>query len=233
MTIAQSTAFNNPFLNATLPYMSEFQKMQYAMLPAIQPKFFMPVSQGFNIFGGFGNNFNLFSGANLFNFNTPFNNSGKSVRLSGNLGKDIVSTAGKYLGYNEKDGSYKLFTKGKSQAWCADFATYAVKEAYRANGKTLPAGFGSSSVSGLMSWGKQNGCYLNTSGAANKAKTIAANVKPGDIIIFKNGKSHTGIVKSVAADGTVTTIEGNTSNKVGERTYAANNRTISGFVQIA
>ncbi len=65
-------------------------------------------------------------------------------------------------------------------------------------------------------------------------ETIKNNVKSGDIIIFKeNGRSHTGIVKEILADGTIKTIEGNTSDKVGERSYSANDRTISGFVQVA
>lgn len=177
-----------------------------------------------------------------FNFKFPLfsnptltlNNSSKSTRLNGGFGENIVSTAKKYIGFNERDNSYKLFTNGRNEAWCADFTSYVVKEACRKSGKTLPSGFGSASVEGLRQWGKQNGCYLDTANAANKTEKIKQNVKPGDLIIFKeNGKSHTGIVKNVGADGSITTIEGNTSDKVAERCYAANNNTISGFVQLA
>ena len=140
---------------------------------------------------------------------------------SGNLGKDIVATAKQYIGYNEKDGSYKLFTNGRKEAWCADFATYVTKQALRANGKTIPSDFGSSSVAGLKSWGQKNGRYT----------TDISQAKPGDIVIFN--WSHTGIVKNILADGTVVTIEGNTSDKVAERKYSPRSGKINGFVQVA
>jgi surface antigen len=54
------------------------------------------------------------------------------------------------------------------------------------------------------------------------------------LIIFKNGgRSHVGVVESIGADGRINTIEGNTSNKVARRSYSANDRTITGFAQIA
>ena len=155
-------------------------------------------------------------------------------RWASNLGSGIVSTAKKYLGYNERNGSYKLFTGGKSHAWCADFSTYVVKEAFRNAGKSLPSGFGSSSVSGLMNWANSKGCFLQTAGITNKSSVIKGKVKAGDLIIFKNGgKSHVGVVESIGADGRINTIEGNTSNKVARRSYSANDRTITGFAQIA
>lgn len=156
-----------------------------------------------------------------------------SSRLNTGFGNSIVNNALKYVGYNEKDGSYKLFTNGRSQAWCADFVSHVVKESCKETGKSLPYGFGSSSVEGLRTWGKNNQCYLETSNKANKKDVIKQNVKPGDVIIFKEGTSHTGIVKEVLADGTITTLEGNTSNKVAERKYSANDSSISGFVQLA
>lgn len=159
-------------------------------------------------------------------------NAGMPTRLSGNIGNDIATLAKQYLGYRESDGSFKLFTGGKNQAWCADFVSYVVKQTYRENGKPIPAGFGSSSVEGLRQWGINNNCYLNTTGSANKSSLIAQNVKPGDIVIFKNGTSHTGIVTKVNSDGSFQTVEGNTSNKVGYRNYSANDGKISGFVQI-
>lgn len=151
-----------------------------------------------------------------------------------NLGKGIISTAAKYLGFNERNGSYKKFTNGRTEAWCADFVTYVVKETFRLMGKAIPRGFGSASVSGLMAWGKQNGRWVQTAGKGNKASIIKQNVKPGDIIIFKNGgASHTGIVESIAADGTIHTIEGNTSDRVARRRYSPNKATITGFIKMA
>lgn len=161
-------------------------------------------------------------------------NTNSSVRLNSGFGNNIVTNASRFLGYNERDNSYKLFTNGRNEAWCADFVSYVVKDTCRRTGKTLPNNFGSASVNELRNWGKRNNCYLETASSGNKAQKIANNVKPGDVVIFKeNGRSHTGIVKQVDANGKITTIEGNTSDKVAERTYSANNPTISGFVQIA
>lgn len=155
------------------------------------------------------------------------------VRITGNIGSDIVSSAKQYLGFNENDNSYKLFTQGRSEAWCADFVSYTVKEAYRKNGKKVPPGFGSSSVSGLRQWGINNNCYFSLDSKTGKNTAIAQYIKPGDVVIFKNGVSHTGIVTKVNSDGSFQTIEGNTSDKVAYRNYSANDRKISGFVQLA
>ncbi len=181
-------------------------------------------------------NFNFAKIPSLFNISQnnfkSFNNS--SRRLNGGFGSNILSSAYKYLGYNENNGSYKLFTNGRTEAWCADFVSYVVKEAARKSGKSLPSGFGSASVEGLRQWGLNNNCYLHTANSTNKKELIKNNVKPGDIVIFKeNGRSHTGVVASIDSNGNIKTVEGNTSDKVGERTYSANNSTISGFVQLA
>lgn len=176
-------------------------------------------------------NFNMFASAynNCSPQYYPFNFSGFDFSKFGsitqrkssnsNLGNSIVNTALKYKGYNEKDGSYKKFTGGRSEAWCADFVTYVTKEAFRANGKSVPTGFGSPAVKNLKQWGKDNNCYI----------TDVSKAKPGDVVIFN--KSHTGIVKEVR-DGKVYTIEGNTSKgTVAERTHTS--KDINGFVQVA
>ena len=60
--------------------------------------------------------------------------------------------------------------------------------------------------------------------------------KPGDVMIQKNGCSHTGIVESVDPDGTIHTIEGNYSNAVKRVTYRPGSEgynKISGFVRMS
>ena len=157
-----------------------------------------------------------------------------STRLNSGFGSSILNNAYKYLGYNENDGSYKLFTNGRTEAWCADFVSHVVKESCRQNGKSVPSGFGSASVEGLRQWGKANNCYLHTANSSNKESLIRNNVKKGDVIIFKeNGKSHTGFFDGIDAQGRIRTIEGNTSDKVAVRTYSINDSSISGFVQLA
>ena len=144
-------------------------------------------------------------------------------RVVSDSGSAIVDTAMKYLGYNESNGSYLKFTNGDEIAWCAAFVTYVVKETL---GADTPSGFGSNAVSGLRDWGKANGRYIS--------RSQWSQVKPGDIMIQKsNGASHTGIVTKVDPDGTIHTIEGNTSNMVAERTYkpgSSGYNKISGFV---
>ena len=140
---------------------------------------------------------------------------------------DIVEIARKYLGMNESDGSYLQFTEGREEAWCADFVTYVVKEAM---GEDTPEGFGSPSVATLRAWGENNGKYQDISNWQN--------IKPGDVMIQeRNGASHTGIITSVDPDGTIHTIEGNTSDMVAERTYDPNDpnsryNVISGFISM-
>lgn len=191
-------------------------------------------SGGLSSYGSTGlfNLYNTLYAPQISNKNTIYRTN-TSYRLSGNMGKDIVSNAKQYIGFNEADNSYKLFTQGRNEAWCADFVTHVVKEAYKKNGKSIPSGFGSSSVEGLRQWGKNNNCYLDTTNTSNKSSVIANSVKPGDVVIFKNGISHTGVVAEVNSDGTFKTIEGNTSDKVAYRNYSANDSKISGFVQLA
>ena len=60
--------------------------------------------------------------------------------------------------------------------------------------------------------------------------------KAGDVMIQKNGISHTGIVESVDPDGTIHTIEGNASNQVKRCTYRPGSRGynhISGWVKMS
>lgn len=146
-------------------------------------------------------------------FSTFKNIASSACKAVGNFASRLVSNAKKYLGHNEKDGSYKKFTGGRKEAWCADFVSYVARESGL-------SGFNFPSVQGILNWGRNNGKFSH-------------NAKVGDVVIFKNGgRSHTGIVTSVN-NGKITTIEGNTSDKVGERSYSLNDRTITGFVTLA
>lgn len=151
----------------------------------------------------------------------------------------IISTASKYMGYNENDDSYKKFTNGRTEAWCADFVSTVVKETYKNEGKQLPAGFGSASVQGLQSWAKDNKSYLDTSGmnTSQKQDFIKKSVNVGDVIVWKqNGASHVAFVGEIGKDGTITTVEGNWSNKVTSREVKLNGKygveNISGFISL-
>ena len=155
-------------------------------------------------------------------------------RYSGTLSQQLVQKALSYKGKVNSDAQgNRLFSpNGTSQHWCADFVTYNVRQIY---GSKLPSDFGSSAVDGLKSFGEKHGCYLNVSSISGSARSgyIAKNVKPGDIMIEKNGgKSHTGIVTRVYSDGSFDTVEGNASDSVKTHHYSANSSTLSGFVTL-
>lgn len=161
----------------------------------------MPLLPNMSIF-----NNNMLPGLSNFGFSS-------SSSISGDFASRLISNARKYIGHNESDGSFKKFTGGKNEAWCADFVSYVAKESGL-------SGFNFSSVQGILDWGRNNGKFHK-------------DVKVGDVVIFKNnGKSHTGIVTSVE-NGKIKTIEGNTSNKVAERSYSLNDRSITGYVSLA
>lgn len=89
--------------------------------------------------------------------------------------------------------------------WCAYFVSWAAKQAGTPMGDR---GQGFASVDHAWAWAQSSG----------KAVPNGAGVRPqiGDVIIFDE---HMGIVTGVQADGTVETIEGNTSDQVAERKH--------------
>lgn len=103
-------------------------------------------------------------------------------------------------------------------AWCASFVSWCYK------GNDV---FGyQASVSGIQMAAQKQNLY---------AEKGSYTPKPGDVMIQKNGASHTGIVESVDPDGTIHTIEGNASNSVKRVTYKPGSKgynQISGWVKM-
>ena len=170
---------------------------------------------------------------NNYNFNMPTigDTFTRSTKNSTSLQLSLADKAKSYLGKVNSDAEgNRLFSNGKSQAWCADFVSYVTKETF---GSKLPSSFKNfSSVSSLRQWGKNNGCYSEVP-ASGKADFIAKNVKVGDIMIEKDGgKSHAGIVTKVNSDGSFETVEGNCGNKVAIQHYTADSLTLSGFISL-
>lgn len=85
------------------------------------------------------------------------------------------------------------------QPWCAYFVSWAAAQAGSPLGD---AGQGLGSVSEIASWAQRTGRYL----------PAGSPPQPGDLILF--GAEHFGLVESVNADGSLTTIEGNSSDAV-------------------
>lgn len=237
--------FNLPIFNNILPFFSSFSWDMPSLFS------FMPFSSGFSVPNNTTNIFapptqqhwNSGSFSDFLNFtfnfspqtnwnNTNWGMSDTFTRSSNNsIRLQLADKAKSYVGRvnSDREGN-RLFSAGKSQAWCADFVSYNIKQTY---GSNLPSSFKHfSSVSDLRNWGEQNNCYKKVP-SNNKASFIANNVKVGDIMIEQNsGKSHTGIVTKVNSDGSFEVVEGNCSNKVAIQKYKANSATLSGFISM-
>ena len=96
--------------------------------------------------------------------------------------------------------------------WCAYFVSWCAAQAGAPIGE---GGSGLGSVAGITSWAQATGRFTTQPA-------------PGELILF--GTEHVGIVESVAPDGTITTIEGNTSNGVHRRTHSPSDAT--GYVRL-
>lgn len=99
--------------------------------------------------------------------------------------------------------------------WCAYFVSWA---AARAGTPLGDAGEGFGSVAALTEW----------AGRTGKLLPAGSQPEPGDLVLF--GDRHVGIVESVAADGTLTTVEGNYGQGVQRTTRAPGEPT--GFVRL-
>jgi hypothetical protein len=116
---------------------------------------------------------------------------------------------------------YRTATTGSGVGpWCAYFVSWAAAQAGTPLGE---AGQGFGSVSAVYDWARRTG----------KATPAGTGVRPnaGDLIVW--GGEHIGIVESVDADGSIHTIEGNSSNAVSRRTYGPDGGGATGYVHIS
>jgi hypothetical protein len=89
--------------------------------------------------------------------------------------------------------------------WCAYFASWACKQA---GVPVMDGGAGSGSVDAIYAWAQHTGRAQPASSSYSP--------KPGDLIVFHE---HIGVVENVLPDGTIQTIEGNSSDRVSRRTH--------------
>lgn len=130
---------------------------------------------------------------------------------------DIVRIAQEQLGLREDpDGCncgpqiQKFLGSSPGEAWCADFVSWVYREAGHPFSGGLDGGWRVPGVFGMHGWLKANGIWHD--------RGPGDTPQPGDIIVFRDD-DHVGIVEVL--DGTtVRTIEGNTSNEVGRRSYS-------------
>jgi CHAP domain-containing protein len=149
--------------------------------------------------------------------------------VPGTGGSGALAAAQSQVGVSEQppgsnDGpqiaEYRTATAGSGVGpWCAYFTSWAAAQAGVPLGE---AGQGFGSVSALDSWAQRTG----------RATPAGPGVRPnpGDLIVW--GGRHIGIVESVDADGSIHTIEGNSSNAVSRRTYGADGGGATGYVRL-
>jgi CHAP domain-containing protein len=114
---------------------------------------------------------------------------------------------------------YRQATAGSGVGpWCAYFVSWAAAQAGAPVGE---AGQGFGSVDALYAWAQRTG----------RAMPAAAGARPnaGDLIVWDE---HVGIVESVDPDGTIHTIEGNSSDQVSQRTYGSDGGGAVGYVRL-
>ena len=144
-----------------------------------------------------------------------------------NAGQAIVNLVRSEIGVTEdppgsNESAAHLRTAGHGRApgpgpWCAYFVSWAAREAGVPIGDS---GQGYGLVDDVWAWGERSG----------KATPAASGPpQPGDLIVWDE---HIGVVESVAADGTITTIEGNSSNSVARRTYGSDGGGAIGWVRL-
>lgn len=144
---------------------------------------------------------------------------------------DIIEVAKKELEVSEENiGGYKYKNwYGMDENWCAMFVSWCANECGYIEAGIMPK---TASVAEMQRW------YISHELYQTKESGYIPN--PGDVIIFKNGTSHVGIVVSYDAETKmITTIEGNTGSsetavyhkgsRVKERKYLLTNARISGY----
>ena len=113
---------------------------------------------------------------------------------------------------------YRQAVAGSSVApWCAYFISWAAKQAGAPIGEQ---GQGMGATIAIEEWGKRTG------------RTVPPGEKPqpGDLIIW--GSRHMGMVESVGPDGTINTIEGNSSDSVARRSYGPDGGGATSYVRL-
>jgi hypothetical protein len=138
-----------------------------------------------------------------------------------NLVKKEVGVAEQPPGSNDSPriAQFRQATAGSGVGpWCAYFTSWAAREAGVPLGDN---GQGFGRVDDVYAWAQK----------AGKAVPNTGDVKPqpGDLIVWDE---HIGVVESVGADGTINTIEGNSSDKVSERSYPPGSRPAIGYVRL-
>jgi len=113
---------------------------------------------------------------------------------------------------------YRQATAGSGVGpWCAYFVSWA---AARAGAPIGEQGQGMGATIAVEDWGRRTG----------RALPPGQPPQPGDLIVW--GARHIGIVESVGPDGSINTIEGNSSDSVARRSYGPDGGGATSYVRL-
>ena len=139
-----------------------------------------------------------------------------------NLVQQEIGQAEQPPGSNDSPriAQYRPATAGSGVGpWGAYFTSWAAREAGVPLGDN---GQGFGRVDDVYAWAQKAGKAVpNTGGNVTP--------QPGDLIVWDE---HIGVVESVGDDGTINTIEGNSSDQVSRRSYAPGQRPAVGYVRL-
>ena len=171
--------------------------------------------------------------------NTTGTNNNTNITYRANAaatGNAVVQFAQQFDDKNQSQMAQIIRGRGSNfheGVWCADFVTFCLKETYGKD--NVPGNFintcsNTAGCTSIMNWSKSNGSWT----------TDASTLQPGDLVIFDWDNSgdgdHVGIFISRNADGTINTIEGNTSGAAGGSCVENKRRapgTIRGYVRLS
>jgi CHAP domain len=138
-----------------------------------------------------------------------------------NLARAEIGVAEQPPGSNESPriAQFRQATAGAPGPgpWCAYFVSWAAREAGVPLGD---AGQGFGRVDDVWAWAQSAGKAIPAGGGRPQ---------PGDLIVWDE---HIGLVESVGADGSIRTIEGNSSDRVSQRTYGSDGGGAIGYVRL-
>ena len=168
-----------------------------------------------------------------------------AYELTGDMRRDVISVALTQLGYHEGNSVLELggsnwggtrnfveynrvrgaLDNGEGNgnslgyAWCASFVSWCLRQ----SGVPSSVAVNEVSCQRMVDWYRSASVFHRRGDGYRPV--------PGDIIMFRygsGGANHVGLVIGVE-DGRVYTIEGNTSDMVGLRSYSLNNSAILGY----
>ena len=146
-----------------------------------------------------------------------------------NAGQAIVNLVSKEVGVAEEPkgsndspriAQYRQATAGSGVGpWCAYFTSWAAREAGVPLGDH---GQGFGRVDDVYAWAQKTGKAVPNTRPDVKPQ-------PGDLIVWDE---HIGVVESVDPDGSIHTIEGNSSDSVARRDYGSDGGGAIGYVRL-